>query len=179
MLIGGAGNDVLYAGTNGAKLTGGEGNDLFVLMDSAASGATGSTPFVGNKQVNTYSTIEDFQAGDVLQLLWNAASGSGASTTVQADAVVNSFVKLTATLDAGTSVFTDYVSAAMQQMAATTAGTGGDAVWFKIGNDSYVVVDNGVETTGAFVNGEDLIIKLTGVDLTSASFNTTYGTVTL
>lgn len=172
VLIGGAGNDVLYAGTNGAKLTGGEGNDLFVVMDSAASGS----PFNGNKQVNTYSTIEDFQAGDVLQLLWNAGSGSNATG---ADAVVNSFAKLTATLDAGTSVFTDYVSAAMEQMAATTTGTGGDAVWFKIGNDSYVVIDNGVETTGAFVNGEDLIVKLTGLDLTSASFNTTYGTVTL
>ena len=41
------------------------------------------------------------------------------------------------------------------------------------------MIDNGVETTGAFVNGEDLIVKLTGVDLTSASFNTTFGTVAL
>lgn len=174
VLQGGSGSDVLVAGTNGAKLNGGAGNDLFVLMDSTTSGSASA---VGNKEANTYSTIEDFQAGDVLQLLWNTDGSSG--NDVGADAVVNSFAKLSATLDAGTAQFSNYVTAAMEQMDATTSGTGGDAVWFKFGSDSYVVVDNGIETTGSFTNGEDLVIKLTGVDLTSASYNATYGTIGL
>jgi len=60
VLNGGAGNDTLYAGSNGAKLTGGDGNDLFIV--TAASAVSGS------KESNTYSEILDFKAGDLLQL---------------------------------------------------------------------------------------------------------------
>lgn len=170
VLIGGAGNDTLVAGTNGATLTGGAGNDLFVL------GAVDALS--GNKEANTYSTITDFAAGDLLKLsaFYDA---DGAGVAVAAANVVASFSKLGATLNAATAVFSDYVNAAMEQAKATTGGVAGDAVWFAFGGNSYAVVDSGAETKGAFVNGEDLIISLTGVDLTNASFNATQGTIAL
>lgn len=162
VINGGDGNDTITAGSNGAKLTGGAGNDIFVLASAAA--VTG-----GNKEANTYSTIEDFSAGDLLQLAYHDGAAK----------VVTSFAKLGAALDAGTAVFSDYVNAAMVQAAATTAGTAGDAVWFSFGGSSYVVVDSGTETTGVFTGNEDLIIKLAGVDLTNASWNADFGTVSL
>jgi S-layer protein len=146
VLVGGAGNDSLYAGSNGATLTGGAGNDLFVM--SATS-----------KEANTYSIITDFQAGDLLQV---GATGATATT----------FAKLTANLNASTSSFSNFVNAAIEQAHA------GDAVWFSFGGNSYVVVDSGTDGT-TFVNAEDMIVQLTGVDLTNASFNTTSGTIAL
>jgi hypothetical protein len=159
-LKGGDGNDLLYAGSNGATLTGGNGNDIFVL--TASSGTNGA------KQANTYSTVTDFQAGDLLQLQYY---DGGASATKD----VTSFGKLAAALDPSTAVFNDYVSAALTQANL------GQAVWFMFGGNAYVVVDSGTDTVapGTFNNGEDLIIKLTGVDLTNASWNSDFATVAL
>lgn len=151
VLVGGEGNDTLNAGSNGAKLTGGAGNDLFVLT-------------AGTKEANTYSSILDFQAGDVLEL--NVIGGGN----------VSAFAKLTAVLNENTSVFSNFVDAAIQQ--ATT----GQAVWFQYKGNAYVVVDN-VETGGAsvdvFQNGQDAVIELVGIDLANASFNSTHATVAL
>ena len=148
VLVGGAGNDVLHAGSNGAVLTGGAGNDLFVL-------GTG-----GNKEANTYTSITDFQAGDLLEL-------TGAT----------SFGKLTANLNAGTAGFTDYVNAAMQQAELTGSGAH-DAVWFSFSGNSYVVLEQG--GPAGFTNGVDSIVQLTGVaSLDTASFNNTFDTVSL
>jgi S-layer protein len=154
VLVGGAGNDSLYAGSNGATLTGGAGNDLFVL--SATSATTGS------KEANTYSIITDFSAGDLLKL----------NTFGTAETAVASFAKLTASLNPATSSFSNFVNAAMEQAHA------GDAVWFSFNGNSYVVVDNGVDAA-TFTNGEDAIVQLTGVDLTNASYNITSGTIAL
>jgi S-layer protein len=160
VLNGGDGNDLLYAGSNGATLTGGNGNDIFVL--TASSGTDGT------KQANTYSTVTDFQAGDLLQLQYY---DSGASATKD----VTSFSKLAAALNPNTAVLDDYVSLALIQAKL------GEAVWFMLNGDAYVVVDSGTDTTAPsiFNNGEDLIIKLTGVDLTNASWNSDFATVAL
>lgn len=155
VINGGAGKDIIYAGTNGAKLTGGDGNDLFIL--TAASAAA------GNKESNTYSEITDFQAGDVLQL--QAFSGAAAAD-------VSSFGKLAATLNENTAVFSDFVNAAIKQADA------GAAVWFNYKGDAYVVVDSDA-STDAFVNGQDLIVKLTGINGDSLSFNSDFGTAAL
>lgn len=172
VLNGGAGHDTLIAGTNGAKLTGGAGNDLFVV--------TAASSTVGNKEANTYSTILDFSAGDLLKLQFFEDGGATANAS--------SFTKLTAVLDEGTAVFANYVTAAMEQIKAendgnaVVAGTDaavGQAIWFVFHGDSYVVVDSGVSTVGSFANGEDLVVKLTGVDLTNASWNSTQGTIAL
>ncbi|MDD2978293.1 hypothetical protein [Aquabacterium sp.] len=151
VLVGGEGNDTLNAGSNGAKLTGGAGNDLFVLT-------------AGTKEVNTYTSIQDFQAGDVLEL---NVIGAGN---------VTAFNKLTAVLNENTSVFSNFVDAAIQQ------ATAGQSVWFQFKGNAYVVVDN-VETGGAsadvFQNGQDAVIELVGIDLNNASFNSTHATVAL
>jgi len=167
VLSGGAGDDVLYAGTNGASLTGGAGNDLFVLGDSAGN--------QGNKEANTYSVIEDFGAGDLLQLTFWETGAPGS------EKVVTSFAALEANLNEDTAVFTDYVNAAMEQTEATNSNAAGDAVWFSFNNNSYVVIDSGAADNGAgtFANGEDLIVQLAGVDLTDASYNSDFGTVAI
>lgn len=153
VLIGGAGHDILVAGTNGATLTGGLGDDLFVLPSASATS--------GNKEANTYSTVTDFTAGDVLK----PSFYDGAAT-----AVVNSFAHLTATLNPATAVFSNYVtrlwSKRSQPQAALLVIPSGSASAV-----TYVVVDSDAETTGSFVAGQDLVIQLTGVDL--ATFLTT------
>ncbi len=172
ILVGGAGNDTLYAGSNGAKLTGGAGNDLFVLNASTSSTAVKG----GTGEATTHSYITDFKAGDLLQLSYNT---SIFGTSTGADAVVTSFTKLAANQSAN-AVYSDYVNAAMAQMVTTTAGTAGDAVWFSFAGNSYVIVDSGVETIGTFTKGEDLAIELTGVaNLNGASFNSDFGTIAL
>ena len=147
VLIGGAGNDTLTAGSNGAKLTGGAGNDLFVLT-------------AGTKEVNTYASILDFQAGDVLEL--NVIGGGN----------VTSFAKLTAVLNEDTSVFSNFADAAIAQAAV------GEAVWFQFKGNAYVVVDNTTNSV-VFENNVDAVIQLVGVDLANASYNSDNGTIAL
>ena len=154
VLNGGAGSDTLYAGSNGARLTGGAGNDLFVLDTMT-------------KEANTYSSITDFSAGDLLQLWsWDGYDSSSHTGTV------GSFARLNAQLNETTSVFSNYVDAAIAQAEVR------EAVWFYFKGSSYVVVDNNLDGT-AFENMDDAIIQLLGVDLSNASFNSTYGTVAL
>ena len=157
VLNGGDGNDTLYAGSNGAKLTGGAGNDLFFVKATLATD--------GNKESNTYSEILDFQAGDVLQLQY---SNAGAAADVA------SLTKLAAVLNENTAVFSDFVNAAIKEAAA------GAATWFNYKGDAYVVVDSHTNSAGdTFINGEDLIVKLTGINGDNLSFNSDYGTAAL
>ena len=145
VLVGGAGDDTLYAGSNGAKLTGGEGKDLFVLNTA-------------NDSATSFSSIEDFSAGDVLQLQLGGVTGSLKALSISAAGDILNFV-----------------NAAIKEATAAT-----DAVYFVYGSDSYVVVDRGT-STDTFTNGEDAIIKLTGVNLDTQafSFNSTQGTIEL
>ena len=158
VIVGGAGNDTITAGTNGATLTGGEGNDLFILTASSASN--------GTKESNTYSTITDFAAGDLLQLQYYSSGTSAAAD-------VTGFAKLAANLNEGTAKFADFANAAAKQAAA------GQAVWFNFDKDAYVVVDSNTSVSDTFVNGEDLVIKLTGIDGANLSWNSDYATVAL
>ncbi|MBV7537201.1 hypothetical protein KW842_15645, partial [Duganella sp. sic0402] len=162
IINGGAGNDTIYVGSNGAKLTGGDGNDTFIVNGD------------GNKEANTYSEITDFKAGDILQL---RAFNTAATAVVD----VAGFGKLTATLNEATATFSNFVDAAIKQAAqvATDAGTDiNAAVWFSFKGDTYVVVDNGTHTA-AFDNGTDSIVKLTGINGDSLSWNATFATAAL
>lgn len=155
VLNGGAGDDTLTAGSNGAKLTGGAGNDTFIL--------TATSDVLGTNEATTHSYITDFSAGDVLKLGYYDTS----STTV---AVVESFAKLTAVQSAN-ATYGDYAKAAIAQADL------GDAVWFSFAGNSYVVIDSDAAGT-EFENTKDLAIELTGVaNLDNASFNATHGTV--
>lgn len=159
VLNGGAGNDTLYAGSNGAKLTGGAGNDLFFVTANSAS--------VGNKESNTYSEILDFQAGDVLQLQASNIAGNAAID-------VTGFTKLAAVLNENTAVFSDFVNAAIKEAAA------GAATWFNFKGDAYVVIDSAANSAAdTFINGEDLVVKLTGINGDNLSWNGDFATAAL
>jgi S-layer protein len=104
---------------------------------------------------SSYATITDFAAGDLIQFA--GATEFAASKVVQAD----------------TAVFQDFANAAMN------ASSVGEVSWFQFGGNTYIVMDAGAESV-TFVNGEDFVVKLTGlVDLTNASFNNTYDTIAL
>lgn len=146
-LFGGAGNDTLVNNAGLSELTGGEGNDLFVISTAGIN-------------VNSYNTIMDFQAGDLLQM-----SGAVAFKSAKVDL-------------GGTAVFQDLANAAINALGANEAG------WFTFDNNTYVVMDvatGGASVDGAtFANGDDFIVKITGlVDLSNASFNATQGTIGL
>lgn len=160
VLIGGAGNDKLVA-TTLSTLTGGEGKDTFVI------GAAGST---------NYSTITDLSAGDVIDVALGVANGAlteGATFTA---------AKVTLAANA---TFAQYLDAA----AAGTADAEANAVavdevlvrWFQFGGDTFVVTDreeNGGEDAG--FGAADMVIGITGlVDLSTATFNTTTGLLTI
>lgn len=157
VINGGDGNDTLVAGSNGAKLTGGAGNDIFLVTATAATD--------GNKESNTYTDILDFQAGDVLQLQY---SNAGAAADVLG------FAKLAATLNENTAVFSDFVNAAIKEAGA------GAAVYFNYKGDAYVVIDSHTNSAAdTFINGEDLVVKLTGINGDNLSWNSDYATVAL
>lgn len=141
-LNGGAGADTLTANAGMDMLTGGAGNDTFVVQTPSAN-------------VNTYATITDASAGDILKL---AVVGTDAFTTAKV------------TLGS-TAVFQDYANAVVA--AGGDGSTNGAIGWFQFAGDTYVVesLHNG-GTTPSFVNGTDLVVKLAGLhDLSTASFN--------
>jgi S-layer protein len=144
-LIGGAGADKLIVTGNLATLTGGAGNDTFDVSDPTSN-------------VNSYATITDLTAGDIIKFADTAATESfKASKVVLAD----------------TAVFQDYANAAIAQTAQ------GEISWFQIGGNTYVIEHAQVAGT-SFLNGTDVIVKITGaVDLSHSSFNAGAGQQTL
>lgn len=144
-LIGGAGNDVLK-GDNLTTLTGGEGNDIFMMNKPS--------------NVNSYSTITDITAGDVIDL-----DAANAGTVVFSQSAV--------TL-ASTAVFQDYANAAVNALGTDS----NNAAWFQFGGNTYIVQSGDTTSGNDFVNGTDSIIKITGlVDLSTASYNQSIGTL--
>lgn len=150
VLNGGDGNDTLKAGSNGAQLTGGNGNDLFVLK-------------AATQEINTYSSIKDFTAGDLLEL------------QVTAGTAATGYLKLSAALNENTAQFSNFVEAAIAQAST------GQAVFFNYKGNGYVVIENATGSTSdiKFDNGVDAVIELVGINMDNTSFNSTHGTVAL
>lgn len=152
IINGGAGNDTIVAGGNRAQLTGGEGDDLFILNGSIG----------GNLQANTYSTITDFGVGNDMLLLLDSTG-----------AAVKVFNALQADLDESTAVFSDYAEKAINEAKEK------EAVYFNFNGDAYIVLANKGDNVDLFTDGTDSIIKLTGIDGNDLSFNADHGTVAL
>jgi S-layer protein len=155
---GGATTNLLNAGagTVGDTLIGGAGADTLTANKGldTLTGGLGADTFVipVGTSVNVYSTITDATAGDTLQLVNKAVETFNSTKVVLAN----------------TAVFQDYANAIVA--AAGDASTNGAIGWFQFAGDTFVVesMHNGV-TTPSFVNGTDLIVKLTGVvDLSNA-----------
>ena len=161
-ITGGAGNDVLTAatGTTADVLIGGAGQDKLVSnagLDVLTGGAGNDMFVIGTASLNSssYATITDFSAGDLIQF-------AGADSFKAAKIAV-----------ADTAVFQDFANAALNAIGVN------DLAWFQYNGNTYVVMDKGSDST-TFVNGEDVIVKLTGlIDLGNASFNVTHGTIAL
>ncbi|WP_343728807.1 DUF4214 domain-containing protein [Duganella sp.] len=139
-LNGGAGADTLIVAGNLATLTGGAGNDTFNVAAATTN-------------VNSYATITDLTAGDIIKFAASAVDFNASKVSL-----------------ADTAVFQDYANAAI---AATDTG---DVSWFQIGGNTYVI-DN-VSNGTTFDNGTDVIVKITGlVDLSKSSFSATNHTL--
>lgn len=162
-VTGGAGNDVLTASGNSDVLIGGAGNDTLTGANlTTLTGGAGNDIFKMNvaTNVNSYSSITDIAAGDVIDL-----DAANAGTVVFSQSAV--------TL-AGTAVFQDYANAAVNALGTD----GNNAAWFQFGGNTYIVQSGNTTAGNDFVNGEDAIIQIVGlVDLSTASYNQSIGTL--
>jgi S-layer protein len=166
-VTGGSGNDQLVANGSGDTLIGGAGNDTLTGADlTTLTGGEGNDIFMMNMptNVNSYSTITDLSAGDVIDL----DAGNAGTVVFTASAV---------TL-ASTAVFQDFANAAVNALGTDT----NDAAWFQYDGNTYIVqsgADHSAATgTPDFQSGTDSIIQITGlVDLSTASYNQTIGTL--
>jgi len=85
---------------------------------------------------------------------------------------ITGFTKLAAVLNENTAQFSDFVNAAIKEAGA------GAAVYFNFKGDAYIAIDSAA-STDAFVNGEDMVVKLTGINGDNLSWNSDYATVAL
>lgn len=157
---GGSAADTLTANYQGDALYGNAGNDTLVANGESLVqlwGGAGNDTFnisTATINVNSYATINDLASGDLIKF-------TGAAANFQAAQIV---------LDPSTAVFQDYANAAIKGSAA------GDVSWFQYNGNTYVVQN--VSGLTSFVNGTDIIVKITGlVDLTTAVFSSTADTL--
>lgn len=160
-ILGGSGADILTSNAAFGVadiLRGGAGNDVLVAGRGMTTleGGAGRDVFainVASNNVNSAATIVDFLSGDTIDF-------AGATTFKSAGISLDS-----------TAVFQDYANAAIN-----SAGVN-ELAWFVFGGNTYIVMDVGANGT-SFLNGTDMIVKITGsIDLSTASFNTTFGTL--
>ena len=159
---GGAAANTLAAHTSSTladTLIGGAGNDSITSnagLDTLTGGAGADTFYinVASANVNSYATITDAAVSDKIVL-------SGATSFVAAKLALG-----------GTAVFQDYANLAVSSALAAHQDS-----WFQYGGDTYII-ENVAAAHASFVNGTDLVVKLTGlVDLSHASFSTTNGAI--
>lgn len=138
--VGGTGVDLVSVGKGTNTITTGTGADVVTLTAASAN-------------VNSYSTITDAHAG-----LSIAFTDLGTETFTKAKVELQN-----------TAVFQDYANAVIQ--AGGNASVNGKFGWFTFNGDTYVVESrhDGSGSNASFVNGTDMIVKLTGlVDLATA-----------
>ena len=154
-ILGGWGADNLTANGSEDVLNGGAGDDTLVAGNLASlTGGTGVDTFdmsVLTTNVNSYATIQDASTGDIIETSGLTFSASGITL-------------------ASTAVFQDYANAAINDTIA------GDLTWFEFDGNTYVIDNNSAGTE--FDSTADFIIAISGVvDLSTASFNETQGTI--
>jgi S-layer protein len=161
-VTGGEGADMLAALGAGDILIGGAGNDTLNVIGVSAS----TTTLTGGEGIDTYdvslftaanpgaaTTITDLEAGESIKFVSSATANF-----------------LTSAIDLiAEATFTEYVTEAASQ-ANVAAGAANGIAWFEFNDNTFIVQENGGD--GAFTDGTDIIVKLTGVvDLENSSFN--------
>lgn len=164
VIKGGSGNDTLVSAATSTKadeLMGGAGNDSLTANKGMTkmTGGAGADTFnivVASTNVNSAATIMDLGSGDVIKF-----------------ASADAFKSAAVTLDS-TAVFQDFANAAIASITSDN-----DLAWFQFGGNTYIVQEKDNSTNAdVFTNNEDFIVKITGtVDLSTASFNATSGTL--
>lgn len=155
---GGAGVDTIATGSGADVINGGLGNDIInsgAGLDSVTGGG-GNDQFtiVANANGNIFAAIAEANTGDIIR--FNGVIGQSFATT-----------KLTL---GSTAVFADYLNLASSGNVTLAAGTTAVS-HFQFAGDTYVVAD--VSAATSFVNGADMVVKLTGiVDLSTAVIST-------
>jgi len=159
-IVGGAGADVIRGRAGADTLTGGAGADSFRFNDA-------------DSLVGTPDTITDLKTEDEIwydgAMVVFATSGTGTfSGTI---ATINSFGAVVFT---GTAPTTLTSAAEAVNLALTEVG-GGRMTWFTFGGSTYAYIDSASDSTasGSTTLANDLVIKLTGVSLPSATVTTT------
>jgi S-layer protein len=131
---------VILGGANGVQgvntITLGTGADSVTLKGIVANG-------------NSYSYITDAAIGDTI--IFSAVSTTTSTAT-------STFTTAKISL-ASTAAFADYLNAAA---STSTSATVSNFAWFQYGGNTYIVDDMSL-TTGAFVNGTDSVVQLTGL----------------
>jgi S-layer protein len=162
-VTGGSGSDLLKANGSAAhKLIGGAGNDTLWTGTGLAqlTGGAGKDVFhvaVASTNVNSASSIMDFASGDTITFATTATAFKSGAITLDS-----------------TAVFQDFANAAIASITANA-----NLAWFQFGGNTYIVQEADVSTNNdVFVNNSDSIVKIVGlVDLSTASFNATSGTL--
>jgi S-layer protein len=163
---GGSGDDTLTADGSNDVLIGGAGNDTIILTTlTTATGGEGKDTFVfaTAADANTYSRITDLSAGDVID------------TSGVADTFVSAKVVGTAQ-----STFADYLLLATLAMEGLGDATLDDSLsWFQFGGNTYLVSDADTDANDTFVSTSSVLEIVGLVDLSTAVFNATTGTLTI
>jgi S-layer protein len=165
VIKGGASANTLTAGVGSTAdtLIGGVGSDTLTANAGLdiLTGGTGRDTFViatPSANLNGYSTITDATSGDSVKFKTAGVEVFAPTKLVLGD----------------TAVFQDYANLAAQGDGSTD----GILSWFQFSGNTYIVED--MSAGSSFVNGADIVVKLTGlVDLSSASINTTGGATLL
>ena len=169
-VIAGSGDDTLIASGKNDVLKGNAGDDTFYAGDlTTVYGGAGADKFyfATPTLLSNVSTIADLGSGDTIYLQ-------------DAGVVVDKFFAAGAQYNVNTTTGVD------AKVKASLVQTGeGEATWFQNGGNTYIVIDNddgnnllAGDITDSYIAGKDVVIEITGlVDLSTASFNTTTGSL--
>jgi hypothetical protein len=170
IIDGGAGNDVITGGTGADAITTGAGGDEIVAAQTDMSAGTGTA---GAASTAGFDTIADFTVGETANT-GDKITYAGANTSIVQSATATATATSAAISAKGIATFHADDDTLAEKIVATNAGintTGaadGATAAFMHGSDAYVFIQDGT----AALDTTDMLIKLTGIDLTASGSDT-------
>jgi hypothetical protein len=149
--------DTIDGGSGTDTLNGGAGNDIFRFD----VGSIGVAP-----NATTFDTIVGFAAGDIVDYtVADVTIGANAGAAVAG--VANITAGGLATFDADDDTLLERITAVEAGIDAGGVAAAGQTAMFNFGLDSYIFISDGING----VAQGDVLIKLTGVNVTTAAFD--------